>query len=433
MDQQARVRQAVQAFYDAHPYPPPMEDLDGYRRRWQDVGRRRSEFHLHWPDRPYRTGLRVLVAGCGTMQAAKHALREPHNRVVGIDLSAASVRHTETLRRRYGLTNLEVHQLPVEEVGQLGQRFDQIVCTGVLHHLPDPDAGLRALQAVLEPDGALHLMVYAPYGRVGIYLLQEYCRRLGIGHSPREVRDLALALTALPRSHPLARLLAESPDFQTLDGLADALLNPQDRAYSVPQLFDWLQRCGLRFGRWLHQAPYLPQCGSLASTPHAARLAALPPMEQYAAVELWRGNMLRHSLIAYRADRPVDRCLPRFEADDWLSYVPLRLPETTNVRERLPAGATVALINSGHSDPDLVLFVNSTEWRMVQAIDGRRTIAEILEHVSLSKPAIHPTRELARSLFQRLWWYDQVVFNIRCAHGADDTGAGEAVGSARRE
>lgn len=33
---------------------------------------------------------------------------------------------------------------------------------GVLHHLPDPDAGLRALRDVLEVSGALQLMVYAP-------------------------------------------------------------------------------------------------------------------------------------------------------------------------------------------------------------------------------------------------------------------------------
>ena len=406
-----RAQQAVRAFYDAHPYPPPVADLDAYRQRWQDVGRRRSEFHLHWPSAPYRPDLYVLVAGCGTSQAAKHALREPESHVVGIDLSAESMHQTKALKRRYGLTNLEVQQLTIERVGELGRRFDKIVCTGVLHHLPDPDAGLRALQEVLEPDGALHLMVYAPYGRAGVYLLQDYCRRLGIGHSQQEIRDLAATLTALPRAHPLARLLAESPDFQSPDGLADALLNPQDRAYSVPQLFDWLERCGLRFGRWLRQAPYLPQCGSLAGTPHAPRLAALPPMEQYAAVELFRGTMLRHSLIAYRADRPTGRHLPRFDQDDWLGYRPLRLPESISVRERLPAGAAAALLNRSHSDPDLVLFVDAAELQMVEAIDGKRSVAEIIQPNAAPQPAGRQLRGHARGFFERLWWYDQVVFD----------------------
>jgi len=158
----------VKAFYDAHPYPPPVDDLDGYRQRWQDEGRRRVDFHLHWPGKPYREDLTILVAGCGTSQAAKHALRQPKASVVGIDVSATSVRHTQELKRKYKLENLEVHQLSVECVGDLGCRFDKIVSTGVLHHLPEPEAGLRALRDVLEPDGVMHLMVYAAYGRVGL-------------------------------------------------------------------------------------------------------------------------------------------------------------------------------------------------------------------------------------------------------------------------
>jgi hypothetical protein len=242
-------------------------------------------------------------------------------------------------------------------------------------------------------------------------MLQDYCRRLDIHHSDKEIQELASTLTALPPTHPLARLLGESPDFGSKAGLADALLNPQDRAYTVPQLFDLIQSCGMTFGRWVRQAPYLPQCGSLASTPHASRLAKLPEMEQYAAVELFRGSMLRHSAILHRSDRPGDRRLPHFEGEDWPGYTPLRLPETASVGQRLPAGAAAALINRNHNNPDLVLFVDPTELRLVEAIDGQRTIAGILEHVATSKPAIRPTLEQAHSLFQRLWWHDQVVFD----------------------
>jgi SAM-dependent methyltransferase len=109
----ASARDAVRDFYNLHPYPPPVDDLDEYRQRWQDEGRRRADFHLHWPDKAYGADLKVLVAGCGTSQAAKHALRQPACQVVGIDISETSVRHTETLKRKYDLTNLEVHQLPV--------------------------------------------------------------------------------------------------------------------------------------------------------------------------------------------------------------------------------------------------------------------------------------------------------------------------------
>ncbi len=202
-----------------------MEDLDSYRRRWQDEGRRRADFHLHWPEQPYRADLHVLVAGCGISQAAEHALRETGSHVVGIDLSAESVRQTEALRRRYELTNLEVYHLPIEQVGELGRRFDD---------------------------------------------------------------------------------------------------------------------------------------------------------------------------------------------DGWLGYVPLRLPETITVQQRLPAGAAAALINQSHSDPDLVLFVDAAELRMVEAIDGQRSIAGIIQRQASPAAAVAPA---AASLFQRLWWYDQVVFDASRREG----------------
>src|SRR5688500_13591417 len=167
----ANIGEAIKDFYERYPYPPPIDDLDNYRRRWQDPNRRRADFHLFWPDRSYTEERTILVAGCGTSQAAKHAARSPAARVTGIDFSATSVRSTESLRRRHELTNLEVHELPIERVGELETTFDLIVCTGVLHHLSDPDAGLRALRDVLKPGGAMHLMVYAPYGRAGIYML----------------------------------------------------------------------------------------------------------------------------------------------------------------------------------------------------------------------------------------------------------------------
>jgi SAM-dependent methyltransferase len=404
------VRDAVQGFYEQHPYPPPPSDLDGYRRRWDDDGRRRADFHLHFPQTAYHGNLQVLVAGCGTAQAARHALRRPDSHVVGIDVSAASLGHTDTLKRKHGLSNLELARLSIERAAELGRLFDLIICTGVLHHLPDPAEGLAALRGVLAPDGAIHLMVYGTYGRAGVALLQEYCRRLGVGATDQEIRDLAFTLTALPRSHPLARLLAESPDFQSKDALADALLNPQERAFSVPQLLDLIESEGLRFGRWVRQAPYLPQCSGLAATPHAGRLAALPVKEQYAALELFRGTMLRHSLIAYRDDTPGNGGFPRFEGEEWLGYVPIRLPETVCRRERLPAGAAAVLINQAHENHDLFLPIDSEQLRLHEAIDGKTAITGLLERVAgrKEKPGL---RERARFFYRQLWFYDQVVFD----------------------
>src|SRR5262245_22337151 len=388
-------------FYTSHPYPPPVANLDRARDEWRDENRHRAEYHLLWPDRLYRADLDILVAGCGTWQAAKYALCRPAARVIGIDVSPTSLDHTERLKRQYNLTNLETRQLPIEGVAAVERGFDLIVCTGVLHLLADPDVGLRALRSALRPDGAMYLMLYAPYGRSGVYMLQEYCRRLGIGTSGQEIDDLAAALKALPQRHPLVGLLRDARDSQNPDALADALLNPRDRSYSVPQLFDFIERNGLTLQRWYWQAPYLPQCGAISATPHANRLAALPEREQYAAVELWRGTMTAHSVVVYRSDRTPGVSI-RFDDERWPGYVPVRLPSTLCVQERLPPGAAAVLLNRAHPYHDLILPIGAQEKRMFDAIDGRRSIAEIVGHARATT---------ARALFEKLWWYDQVVYD----------------------
>ncbi|HEY6256786.1 MAG TPA: class I SAM-dependent methyltransferase [Xanthobacteraceae bacterium] len=398
----AGLGEKVRAFYERHPYPPPVDDLERYRARWGDRQRRRADSCLFWPDEPYREDRSVLVAGCGTSQAAKYALRWPQAQVIGIDVSATSVEKTQALKRKCSLDNLEVRQLQVERATELGQRFEHVVCTGVLHHLPDPDAGLRALRDVLAPNGAMHLMVYAPYGRAGVYLLQAYCRELGLGSSAPEIRDLAANIKALPQDHPLVPLLRNAPDFRDDAALADALLNPQDRPYSVPELFDFIGRAGLQFGRWLRQAAYLPQCGALATSPHQPLLARLPARAQYAAMELFRGTMVRHSALMYRDDRPAGAQPIHFDDDAWLDYVPLRAPDTICVLERLPTGAAAVLINQTHSYTDLYLPIDAQQKQLFDAIDGERSIGEI------ARKQGNP--DTARGLFEQLWWYDQVVF-----------------------
>lgn len=396
----------VSEFYQCHPYPPPVDDLEEYRKAWND-GRRRAESHLFWPDEPCRDDRSILVAGCGTIQAAHYAVRWPRARVVGIDVSTSSIAFTQELKEKHALDNLEVRLLGIERAAELGRSFEYVVATGVLHHLPDPDAGLRALGGVLAPNGALHVMVYAPYGRAGVYMLQDYCRRLGIGHADSEIRDLAASLKALGMDHPIAPLLRNSPDFASSAGLADALLHPRDRSYSVPQLIEFLDRAGLEFGRWLRQAPYLPWCGAIASMPHHSKLIELTTQGQYAAIELFRGTMLRHSVIAFRNDRSAQNASVDFHGDAWLRYTPVRLPDTIAVRDRLPPGATAVLINRNHTYTDLYLPIDDRQERLLEKIDGKRSIAEICGQ--------RGDRNLARDFFRQLWRWDQIVLDTSAA------------------
>ena len=159
--------------YERWVYPAPITDLEAWLQdswQWFDP----SHAHrLMWPDREYREGMDILVAGCGTNQAAVIAYTNPSARVVAIDVSGASLEHHRWLKDRYELANLELRRLPIEQVDSLDRDFDLIITTGVLHHMADPGLGMRALAHRLRSDGVLAVMLYANYGRYGVQLMQS--------------------------------------------------------------------------------------------------------------------------------------------------------------------------------------------------------------------------------------------------------------------
>ncbi len=242
----------------------------------------------------------------------------------------------------------------------------------------------------------------------GIAMMQDYCRLLEIGVGDEDLRDLGQTVQALPIDHPIAGVVKRAKDFARPSALADALLNPQDRAYSVPQIYDWLKRCGLKFGRWYEQAAYLPQCGAIDDAPHGARLAALPRPVQHAAVELLRGTMDRHSFIAYRDDRGRQAQPITFDDGAWRGFVPVRLPWTLTVKDRAPRGVAAVLINPRHriSGP-------CAPHRRRPGAAPRRDRRQALPCRDPAERGRSDRREEGRQFFQRLWEHDLIVFDAQ--------------------
>src|SRR4026209_647203 len=100
-------------FYNTFPFPPPISDLEHTREIFLDENVHHAEHHLLWPNKEYRADLDVLVAGCGTWQAAKYALSHPAAHVMAIDISPSSLGYTAELQKKYDLKNLELEQLSI--------------------------------------------------------------------------------------------------------------------------------------------------------------------------------------------------------------------------------------------------------------------------------------------------------------------------------
>jgi SAM-dependent methyltransferase len=149
--------------------------------------------------------------------------------IVYLDLSRASRKIAEARAAARGLTNIRFETGDLVAAPDLGP-FDYIDCCGVLHHLPDPQAGFDALAAALAEGGGLGAMVYAPYGRTGVYPLQDVLAALAEGLAPAEKVAVARdALDRLPETNWFRRNPLLGDHRENDAGLYDLLLHARDR------------------------------------------------------------------------------------------------------------------------------------------------------------------------------------------------------------
>jgi SAM-dependent methyltransferase len=302
------------AQYEAYPYPA-RDPRDEAKR--MIVG---SPSHLrevdHWifgARRPASVPLNALMAGGGSgdgtiMLAQQMAWLGRPGRVTWLDRSAHARKIAAARAAARKLENVAFEEGSILDLPRSGLGpFDYIDCCGVLHHLPDPAEGLAALVSVLAPGGGIGLMVYAPHGRTGVYMLQDALRLLTPpGEDPAARVDVAKRVwkqapeTAWLRKNPWLDDHIRGGDA----GLYDLLLNPRDVAFTVPQLAKLIEGAGLRIACLVEPARYDPDIW-LTDPRLRARTAGLDPIARAALAEALCGNMGIHIVYCVRATDPV--------------------------------------------------------------------------------------------------------------------------------
>jgi SAM-dependent methyltransferase len=392
----------VSSQYAKWVYPEPIVDLPGWLAgnwQWFDPSHAHRMF---WPACGYKLDLDILVAGCGTNQAAVFAFTNPGARVVAIDVSQPSLDHHRFLKDKYGMQNLELHRLPIEEAGSLGRDFDLVVSTGVLHHLADPVVGAQSLAARLRPDGVMALMLYARYGRIGVEMLQAVFRDLGLKQNEASVLMVKEAIASLAPDHPLRSYIAMAPDLAFDAGLVDTFLHGRDRSYTVADCLDLVTSAGLVFQEWFLKSVYYPP-PTPGNAFHAA-VAALPDEKQWHVMERINARNGCHFFTACRADRPADTYRIDFASPAAVGYVP-------EFRFRCGLEGTEVFRY------DWRMPLDPVQLALVQHVDGRRTIGEIVAAAATS--GVLPPRgeaeleALGRNVFRSLWQRDFLAMALR--------------------
>lgn len=376
--------------YEAWAYPPPFPDIkEKLDTGYVQMGDPALYSVALWPDGRPRERLRILVAGCGTVQAAVLAYTNRNCEVTGVDLSEASLAHERFLQDRHGLTNLRLYRGDLRDVAKIGTDFDFVISTGVLHHMSDPGAGLRELRSVLAPTGVFVGMVYAATRRTGVYMMQDALKRMGVTADAAGVAFTREVLASLPPGHFVQRYLEVADELQHDAALVDTFLNPQDRAYTVPQLLDFIESNGLAFQHWIEPSWYYPEGAFAPGTALTDRLMQLPMREQWAAVEMLTAGIATHVFIARPDTLDASTYRIDFDSEEAMGYVPLTAP---GIQRTGP---------SHYQRGSMPMQLGPAEQALFENANGRRTLAELLTHSQLAR--LQDQEPFGRAVIAHLW------------------------------
>jgi SAM-dependent methyltransferase len=372
------VSAAVAKLYDTYPFPPePLldEPPPGYNWRWNWL----AAYSFCTGQKPQQEAIRILDAGCGTGVSTEYLVHlNPQAQVTAIDISAGTLAVATERCQRSSADRVQFHHLSLYDADQLPGEFDLINSVGVLHHLPDPQRGIRALATKLAPGGIMHIFVYAELGRWEIKLMQEAIALLQ-GEQQGDYRDGVQVgrqiFAALPEANRLVKREQErwSLENQRDECFADMYVHPQEIDYTIETLFELIAASGLEFigfsnPRSWQLEPLLGKNPALLE-----RAQALSDRQRYRLVELLNPEAVTHYEF-FLGRSPLPKA-------DWsedatlLAAVPDRNPCMDGWESRCLFNFDYQIVN-----------LSEREFAFLQACDAnsaRRSVEEILTEVAI--------------------------------------------------
>jgi SAM-dependent methyltransferase len=239
----------VRAQYEAHPYPRwrgtevyPEGRFSDYLESFFE---KRELAFLNLP-------FELLVAGCGTgLQAVSAALDYGANaRVMGLDISTASLSYAALMAKRLDARNLSFALGDIERIASFeptwNERFQVIECCGVLHHMADPFAAWRKLLGCLAPGGIMLVGLYSRLARRDLEVLRQQPEYPGTGANDDALRRYRSHLIARGPDAPGAIYLRARDTFTT-SGFRDFFLHVSEKTTTLAEIQHFLDENGLAF------------------------------------------------------------------------------------------------------------------------------------------------------------------------------------------
>lgn len=240
------ISQSVKAQYEENPYP-----------RWLHLGYntptnygRALENELidfRAPDFFNMGTVRFLIAGAGTGQHALRVARYFRNaEVTAIDLSKRSLAYAKRQADTLGIKNLTFLCGDILELDRLEENYHVIECSGVLHHMQSPQAGLEKLKSRLVDRGLLKLGLYSYQARQVVREIRRMIEEYDVPVSLDGMRTMRQAIFEGKMPYDFSGIL-KSQDFYSASGCRDLLFHVQEVQYEPLELKQLIEHEKLNF------------------------------------------------------------------------------------------------------------------------------------------------------------------------------------------
>jgi len=220
--------EAVRDFYAQAPFPgyPEHATLDWVRARGD-----RSPFARQL-DMAIAADARIVEVGCGTGQLSLY-LAKSERQIVGADLTLASLRLGAAAARRFGVRGVQFVETDLHRPGLRRGAFDVVICSGVLHHTPDPRRAFGHVVELARPGGILVVGLYNAVARL-----------------PQRLRRVVARLTRrrwIPFD-PVLRARDAEPERREA-WLRDQYMHPEEHRHTHGEVLRWFAERGVEYVR----------------------------------------------------------------------------------------------------------------------------------------------------------------------------------------
>ncbi|MDA0781267.1 MAG: class I SAM-dependent methyltransferase [Rickettsiales bacterium] len=412
--------------YESYPYPP--RDPNNEYESFTYVPSASLDFlnYYHYEGKQdFSENYSVLVAGGGTGDALvtmAEQCRKRNVKIVYLDISNASMEVAKARLKVRGLDdNVEwVHGSLLDCAKLFDEKFDYINCSGVLHHLESPEKGLEALSSVLKDNGVMALMVYAKYGREGVYQIQNLMKILNKNEKnmQQKVENCKAVLSNLPKTSgfmDVHHLFSDIREFGDT-GIYDLLLHSNDVAYCVPKLYELCKKSSLDITHFCYSdknimGNNLYNIEAYIGNRHLRdNFEKLSVAEKQAAAELINGKIIKHSFLASK----IKSKTPSTSDHNNIPFLSVLMNDGSYK-------AIYEVVKNCSLNEVVTCKVHNMEVRfrntknaglLFKYIDGKRTIGEIFKAVrgeypkNEKKPSLDELQEEFDKIFKAFVLYD---------------------------